>query len=75
MIDKISNMLGTKFIGFILSGLGLLVALWAGKLDGATFGENLVWLFAIFAGGNAVATSAGALKDAMVARKDGAGES
>ena len=71
MNEKLLNILGTKFVGFVLAGFGLIVALWSGKMDGATFGENLVWLFFIFAGGNAVATVGGAVKDAIVAKKVG----
>lgn len=71
MNEKLANILGTKFVGFVLSGFGLMIALMTGKMDGATFGETLTWLFFIFAGGNAVATVGGAVKDAIVAKKAG----
>lgn len=68
MIDKLLCLLGTKFVGFLLTGVALLVALCIGKVDGPTFVDGLIWLFGIFAGGNVVATSAGVFKDAMVAK-------
>ncbi len=72
--EQTMKLLGSKFVGFVLSGGGLLAGLLIDKISGAEFSDGIVWLFGLYAGGNAVTHTAGAIKDMVSAKKSISGK-